>query len=94
MTTVDKVELAETEGCLLQVIAEEREIRREDMTAMESRLTERIDGVDSGLRTELIRLGRSLIGEFQVVNQRVDRLAGKVDSLEGKVDLVLEKLEG
>ena len=87
MTTTDKVELAELEGHLIQQMATERTILREDMAAMESRLTERIDGVDIGLRTELIKLGRSLSGEIGDVSQRVDRL-------EGKVDRVLEKLEG
>ena len=49
MTTTDKVELAEVEGRLIQQMATERTILRENMVAMESRLIERIDGLEVGL---------------------------------------------
>ena len=49
MTTTDKVGLAEVEGRLIQQMATERTILREDMAAMESRLTERIDGLAVGV---------------------------------------------
>jgi tetrahydromethanopterin S-methyltransferase subunit B len=91
MTTTDKVELAEVEGRLIQQMATERTILREDMVAMESRLTERIYGLEVGLA--------EVNGKVGLVIERVDRLEGKVDlvvervnSLEGKVDQVLKKL--
>ena len=86
MATSERAELAEMEGRLIQFIAEERTIRREDMAQMEGR-------IKAGIEVELIKAARSLSGEIETVNAKVDQIANRVENIEGKVDQIIERLD-
>ena len=86
MATTNQVDMAELEGRLLKVIAEERNIRREDMAAMEERL-----------ELSIYQVRDQLTGRVDGLETKVDQLDTKIDQmrdqLTDRIDQVLERLD-